>query len=572
MPLVRGINDSRLVIVWLLSVRVLFTGQVPDLQRLTYRLPSETFWLHAMSSSSKSLEPGSPKSITAPFAPYGSSSTTRQQKTVLVRQKTPLLVATPPQITRALAQCHPFLLTLDKVAGLLLWSSGDPWESFLLVASFWVIVLYGDPITRWGGPILLVTSLIVGMYSKRYSPLSSTRFTGEKRKRNKREDAEEQIRHQKSLDEIVDTLDNFTSRCNLLLEPFLQLTDFLSTQQTPTSATSRPTLTTFFTRIILITPLWIVLTLPPMRIITSRRVVLAVGTLGLSWHSRPARVTRTLLWRSLTIRRIVSIVTGLSFIDLSLNTRKPPPLPPRSKNQHDRASSLANTGEAEAVGVRFTFVLYENQRRWLGLGWTSSLFNYERAPWTDEHLQPSPPKDQFQLPDVDSGMARWRWVPGCEWKFESNVELDKAGGAGGTNEDGWIYYDNKVIIHNYHPVVELKANRMSGMMGEDRTVGADIHAVESGTETQSLLIFRQKQYHARKLSKMERKLPLLHIKPQIRKIRRLRTTARPSARDFQEGIAGLVTIVVFNQVEISSAMTIRIICWSNVHHNTKTGE
>ena len=421
-------------------------------------MPPETSWLHAMSSSSKIQEPGSPKAITAPFSPTEFSSTTRQQKTVIVRQKTPLLAATPPQITRALARSHPFLHTLNKLAGLLLWSSGDPWESFLLVASFWVTVLYGDPITRWGGPILLVISLMVGMYSRRYSPLSSTGFTGEKAKRSRREDAGGHVRHQKSLDEIVDTLDDFTSRCNLLLEPFLQFTDFLSTQQTPTSATTRPALTTFFLRILVITPLWIVLTLAPMQIINSRRVVLAVGTLGLSWHSRPARVTRTLLWRSLTIRQIVSIVTGLSFLDLPPSTRKPPPLPLRSKSQHDRANLLAKSGEQKPAGVRFTFVVYENQRRWLGLGWTSSLFNYERGPWTDEHLQPSPSKDQFRLPDVDGGMAVWQWVPESEWKLESTVEADNFSGPGTTNDEGWIYYDNKVVVYNIHMSLYVKAN------------------------------------------------------------------------------------------------------------------
>lgn len=66
------------------------------------------------------------------------------------------------------------------------------------------------------------------------------------------------------------------------------------------------------------------------------------------------------------------------------------------------------------------------------------MFN-ERAPWTDEHLNPSDSKDDFRLPDVDHGNAQWRWVEGSEWKVE---------GAGKSrvdaNEDGWIYYDNKV--------------------------------------------------------------------------------------------------------------------------------
>ena len=384
----------------------------------------------------------------AAFSPSSSqaSSAPRQRSTILVHRKSPLLVATPPPVTRVLSFSHPFILHLNTIAGLLSWTTGDPWESFLVVAGFWALVLYGDFIVRWTGPVVVVIGLIFGMYTRRFSALSSTSWTGEKQKGHTRELSESSMRHQKSLDEIVETLTIFTTRCNVLLEPFLLLTDFLSTQRTATSATTRPALTTLFIRILFITPVWIVMTLPPLRIITSRRVVITVGTLMLSWHSRPARVSRAILWRSHTIRRIVSVVIGLSFSDsaadappLQRRPGEPPPLPPRNKNQQAVANSLVQKGP-ESAGVRFTFIVYENQRRWLGLGWTYSLMFNERAPWTDEHLNPSDPKDDFRLPEVDHGNAEWRWVEGSEWKVE---------GAGKSkvdaNEDGWIYYDNKVM-------------------------------------------------------------------------------------------------------------------------------
>ena len=361
----------------------------------------------------------------------------------MVHQKSPLLVATPPQITRALAFSHPFLLPLDKLAGLISWTSGDPWESFLLVAVFWASVLYGDVVIRWAGPVMVVTGIILGMYSRRYSPLSSTGWTGEKLKGHKKQVSESSMRHQKSLDEIVDTLTTLTSRCNALLEPFLQMTDFLSTQRTATSASTKPALTTLFIRILFVTPVWILLTLPPLHIITSRRVILALGTLILSWHSRPARVSRAILWRSRSIRRLSSAVTGLQFLGDAPTLQSegaPPPLPPRDKSQHAIANSLASRNQAESRGVRFTFVIFENQRRWLGLGWTSSLLAYERAVWTDEHLNPSDSKDNFRLPEVDGGILKWRWVPGHEWQVEGAGK-----GKAGDDVAGWIYYDNKVI-------------------------------------------------------------------------------------------------------------------------------
>ncbi|KAF2115744.1 integral peroxisomal membrane peroxin-domain-containing protein [Lophiotrema nucula] len=413
----------------------------------------DTPWLDSMSTPSRSandasLQPtGDPNPPTyAAFSPSTLGQATPQSKlrsAILVHQKSPLLIATPPQITRVLAYSHPFLLPLNKLVGLLTWTTGDPWESFLVVAGFWAIVLYGDVVTRYAGPLIVVVGLILGMYARRYSPLSSTGWTGEKgRKGHKRAESESSIKHHKSLEEIVDTLKLFTSRCNILLDPFLQLTDFLSTQRTATSATTRPALTVLFIRILFVTPIWLLLTLPPFYILTTKRVVLAVGTVVLSWHSRPARVTRTILWRSRTVRRIFAFITGLDFGEPK--TKDETPLPPRRKSAQEIAASLAAKRRPDSPGVRFTFSIYENQRRWLGIGWTSSMLAYERASWTDEHLNSVPSKDSFELPEVDGGQARWRWVHGSGWKIEgadSGGKGDKAASSG--DGSGWIYYDNK---------------------------------------------------------------------------------------------------------------------------------
>lgn len=408
--------------------------------------PARVVGINASSTPSQSKENSSSNSqTTAAFAPSPSSTTPtgKQRPPTLVHRKSPLLIATPPSITRALAFSHPFILPLNKLIGLISWTSGDPWESFLLVAGFSALVLYGDSIMRWAGPMVVVVGMMIGMYSRRYSPLSSTGWTGEKQNGNNT--VESKMKHQKSLDEIVDTLAMFTSRCNVLVEPLLELTDFLSTQMTATSASTRPALTTLFVRITLVTPLWILLTLPPHRIITTRRVVLTAGTLILTWHSRPARVTRILLWRSRLIRRISSAITGLSFSGPNPPSSQGvnPPLPPRKgQSQHSAASSIASQAQAESSGVRFTFVVFENQRRWLGLGWTHSLLAYERAAWTDEQLNPSDSTETFKVPEIENGSARWRWVRGTEWQVEGAGK-----GKTGKQSDGWIYYDTKVISH-----------------------------------------------------------------------------------------------------------------------------
>ncbi|KAL8423743.1 hypothetical protein RB596_003817 [Gaeumannomyces avenae] len=483
-----------------------------------------------------------PNPTYAAFSPATLSGSTtsaaKRRSTILVHQKSPLLLATPPQITRALAYSHPFLLPLNKLVGLLTWTTEDQWESFLLVVAFWATVLYGDVLVRVVGPLLLVGGLIAGMYGRRFSPLSSSSWTEPASKDGAVGNADQIVkakraakpaatsngsattsggagggatkvdgtstsggtvagggggagqghqragstaeatstRHRKTLDEMVETLREFTSRCNILLEPLLELTDFLSTQRTPTSATTRPALTALLIRILLCTPFWFALTLPPWRLITARRVVLVAGTVALTWHARVCCVGRTLLWRSRSVRRLAALVTGLEFEGLE---RLPPsgdggrdlfaasamgPAATQGHIHRRRESELtkairraARGGGGNETGVRFTFIIYENQRRWVGLGWTSSLFTYERAAWTDERNNPVPPRDQFELPEVEDGSRmRWRWVQSSRWKVDGvpddavrAASKQGGGGDGEWNYDGeggkmgWVYYDNK---------------------------------------------------------------------------------------------------------------------------------
>ncbi|RFU80759.1 peroxin 23 [Trichoderma arundinaceum] len=423
----------------------------------------------------------------AAFSPVTLSATTpsrnSRRSTVLVHQKSPLLLATPPQITRALAYSHPFLLPLNTFVGLLTWSTGDPWQSFLLLSAFWAVVLYGDVVLMRAGPIVVAMGLIAGMYGRRYSPLSSSGWTEPARvtkdaaaskkaganggshleetpngKQSGHTRARSEItntKHQKTLDEIVDTLKEFTGRCNVLMDPLLEMTDFLSTQRTPTSATTRPALTAMFMRLLIVTPFWVALTMSPWRIITTRRVVLLAGTLVLTWHARVMRVSRAIIWRSATVRKLAGAVTGLHFES-----------PPRTtsgdgakvkESQMSKASSLGSSSlkvnhrrngdvnGSKSAGVKFTFIIYENQRRWVGLGWTSSLFAYERPAWTDEHNNTVPQRDEFELPEVEDGSRmRWRWVEGSRWRVDGVPDEQGAVDYDGPEgKNGWIYYDNK---------------------------------------------------------------------------------------------------------------------------------
>jgi hypothetical protein len=402
---------------------------------------------YASASVTSSVEKDDHLTVAA-FSPSSSHSpldTRPQRSSILIRQKSPLLVATPPQITRALAYSYPFIRPLNKLVGLLSWTDNDPWESFLLVAAFWAVTLYGDVVTRWAGPVTIIMMLMLAMYARRYSALSSSGWTGEKRKTShKRGNSEASMMQHNSLEDVVENLRLFTSRCNILLDPFLKLTDFLSTQTSATSATTRPALTAMFIRILLVTPLWILMTLPPFYIITTKRIVLAVGTTILTWHSQPARVTRTIFWRSRSFRRICAVLTGLDLADRVDSAGRRSSVTGSSRTPHDIAAALASKSGRGTPGIRFTFTIYENQRRWLGIGWTSSLLAYERSSWTDEHLNTTPPKDKYELPAVEGGHAKWHWVDGSEWHV-ANSDGDAVSDSDGSKSDaGWVYYDNKV--------------------------------------------------------------------------------------------------------------------------------
>ncbi|KAG6096947.1 hypothetical protein E4U30_001087 [Claviceps sp. LM220 group G6] len=418
----------------------------------------------------------------ASFSPVTiSANTTRsaRRSNILVHQKSPLLLATPPQVTRALAYSHPFLLPLNTCLGLLTWSTGDPWQSFLLLSAFWFTVLYGDVVVRRAGPVVIGIAIIAAMYGRRYSPLSSSGWADPTRSHNdhanpsssastasaaqgdsvpatkkshavKHQRASSEItstKHQKTLDEILETLKEFTGRCNVLMEPLLEMTDFLSTQRTPTSATTKPALTAMFVRLLIVTPFWLALTMPPFHVITTRRVVLVFGTIILTWHARPMRVTRTLLWRSSLVRRSAAAITGLYFhspIKPGHSVAAAEAAGGKAKGETS-ASGLHGGVRHKSSGVKFTFIIYENQRRWVGLGWTASLFAYERPAWTDEHNNAVPSKDDFELPDVEDGSKmRWQWVQGSRWRVDGVAdEKEPIDYDGEEGKNGWIFYDNK---------------------------------------------------------------------------------------------------------------------------------
>ncbi|CEP07448.1 hypothetical protein [Parasitella parasitica] len=99
--------------------------------------------------------------------------------------------------------------------------------------------------------------------------------------------------------------------------------------------------------------------------------------------------------------------------------------------------------------IALIFQVYENQRWWLGLGWTESLLQNEREPWTDNQLKPIISTYEYKLPkekrsifhDKDNvekiTVKNWLWTD-RDWWVDMTGELD-----GRIDKNGWQYGDNR---------------------------------------------------------------------------------------------------------------------------------
>ncbi|KAK9245983.1 integral peroxisomal membrane peroxin-domain-containing protein [Lipomyces tetrasporus] len=352
----------------------------------------ETPWLMSMS-------PAAAQAAAPAGAPFGSPTTALSSSPTYatfvapgsshIQQTSPLLTQTPPTVTRALSLSYPYIVAADRAAALLTWTSSDIWASFLVVAAWSGIVLHWETLVRYFGHLLAVGGVAAYVYF--HSAV------------------DKEQREHPTLDAIVHSLTTLTTRLDLFFSPVTTL-----------SLTTRDLTRLLFTTLFL-SPLYVILT---FYVLTPRIILLLAGVFVLTYHSLPARVTRTILWRSRSARLVTFYLTGLDFSRRRRSRSMAPavisqrPYNARVQNEHSDA-------------VRFTYVVYENQRKWLGIGWTANLLAYERTAWTDEFLNDCPSPDEFTLPDAEGTGMRWKWVDN-QWR------VDETNG----DEEGWLYYDN----------------------------------------------------------------------------------------------------------------------------------
>ncbi|KAM3162721.1 Peroxisome-protein [Lachancea thermotolerans] len=320
-------------------------------------------------------------------------------------ESSPLLTSTPPTVSKALVRLYPYLIIADKVLSIITWTNDDIWPSVLVVVGYITSVLYFQNILKYFGHLVLVG--ILGCYSL------LDMFV------------EESIKDRPTLDDIVHIITCVNAKADLLLSPIAVLTG---------NDVKRLLFTTIF-----LSPLYVIITLfifPP------RRLLLFGGVYLLTYHSAWSRVSRKLLWKFKLVRLLVFYITGLDLSGVNKNQG----IFAAVQSKVKKMSSTRGISE-EGKPIRFTYVLYENQRKWLGIGWTSNMLSYERAPWSDEFINEAPSPENFRLPEENMGMT-WRWVDRT-WRLDLTndgaIQLPSSRpktSAQPNSDEGFIYYDN----------------------------------------------------------------------------------------------------------------------------------
>lgn len=338
-----------------------------------------------------------------------------------------------PILASALSNIFPYLLFIDNFLEIITWTNDDPYQNFLIVVCYSVLVLYWHFLKYWVVPLLMaiVFSSVVWstnsvMYDAKY---------GEK----------------PTVDEVLLTLHNITVRFELFLRPARRLK--LSSED-------------HFKMIlgaILVTPLHLALTktvLPP------RRFMWLAGTIFLTFHSPWSFSVRRLLWRSVYVRAAVYFLTGLDIRlarndDLLRKTTAHSTISmthtPSATDVEDRTESGVPSTDRVQMINNFTilrkvmvsptqlrqtvrFDILENERRWLGLGWSKLLLPNERASFCYETLMISAPEplleDEFKFPVFENDLYTylWQWMDDL-WSIDTEFNRSRY-------KTGWVYYDS----------------------------------------------------------------------------------------------------------------------------------
>ncbi|CDK24525.1 unnamed protein product [Kuraishia capsulata CBS 1993] len=305
-----------------------------------------------------------------------------------------LIQSTSPIITSALSSAFPYLLMIDKLLAAITWTNEDSYQGFLL------IVIYGAAVRYWDN---LGSAIVPVAASMAFCCVSWTITT-----------VSNESSDPPTLEEVVALLSNICTRCEILREPLKVLDSF--------------TLVDFGKLLLSSVLLWPFYVFVLQRIYNTKWFSLIFGILALTYYSPWATASRCLLWRSSYVRTAAKAVTGLDVLLTSRHSKNP------IATDH-KVIYTSKTNDSEKQTVEFQ--IFENQRRWIGMGWSGHLLPNERAPFTNEKFAACSGFEGFhfpEMPEVTGKSFKWEWL---DPKWQIDVSFNK-----GNDKEGWIYYDN----------------------------------------------------------------------------------------------------------------------------------
>lgn len=291
-----------------------------------------------------------------------------------------LLRQTPLPLIAALNSIYPFLVASNRILADITWTNNAYYRNTAL------ILLMSMTLLHWNTFLTILIPLFIATTFCCYAWFIKTSFI----------DFNVDNEVPPTIEEILDTLDNFTARFSFAFD-----------------SNERPISTLhLLTNLCLLTPFYVII----MRNLVSPITWIVFVLIFLStYFSTWCIAIRRLLWRSKTVRKLIEILTGNSFPNID-------------KDLELSILNMTTKGSVDGKTQIIEFQVEENERRWIGFGWTKKmLFTDTRCAYYDRYSQKGMEKlEDFTFPVLKSyPHSEWRWVD-SHWRPAT----------------GWIYTDN----------------------------------------------------------------------------------------------------------------------------------
>ncbi|KAF9192269.1 peroxisome- protein [Haplosporangium sp. Z 767] len=379
----------------------------------------------------------------------------------------------PASVTLFLSYSSPAIHTVHRLLQFLTWTSDRSVKSFLVLFAWWAICLGTEAFLIYGlhGALILYTghmwirsrkahrvaadiplpqsptTPLSGRAASFTSSLSSNKSNSLLSSTSARHPTTTQLEQAVTLREIQEILDHWAAWNRNLdrVETYLDWSDKSKT------------------RLVLVLIIatyvpWLVLTY----FIPMRFILVVVGSIAICWRAPWFAILWAVAMKLQAFSPLLQLIPYWPYrpeVNATYKKKKRfsvKDIIARAIGQRKKDDSegyqvyKTSTGydiEEDHATMYYKFVLYENQRWWLGLEWTPMMLPNDRAPWTDDHLEPTQSKSAFQLPpphiahEAIPGQSKkvlrksqeWRWLD-PHWRLKL--------GSSDTDLDGWEYANN----------------------------------------------------------------------------------------------------------------------------------